>query len=140
MTPPPARSSYSTASTPGSTPLATPRPPAPRPSSSTTCAPRCVFLLGHTELRKELDHISVTADGDGFRIAGIPHGMQNRLKSLTLRVTPAGQITAMRVEEVDGAATQFDFDHSEENVPAKDSDFVFTAPAGVGVIDAMPPI
>jgi outer membrane lipoprotein carrier protein len=28
------------------------------------------FLLGHTELGKELDHIDVTPDGENFRIAG----------------------------------------------------------------------
>jgi outer membrane lipoprotein carrier protein len=98
------------------------------------------FLLGHTQLKKELDNISVTPDGGGFRIAGVPKGMENRVKELSLRVTPAGAITEMKVEELDGATTEFTFTGSVENVPAKDSDFVFTPPAGVAIVNGVPPI
>jgi outer membrane lipoprotein carrier protein len=93
------------------------------------------FLLGHTELKKELDNISVTPDGGGFRIAGVPKGMQNRIKELSLRVTAAGSITQMRMEELDGAVTEFSFTDSQENVPTKDSDFVFVAPPGVAIVN-----
>jgi outer membrane lipoprotein carrier protein len=98
------------------------------------------FLLGHTELQKELEGIDVTPSGANFRIAGIPKGMQNRMKDLILIVTPAGSIVEMKIEEVDGAVTEFTFSESQENVPTKDSDFVFTPPAGVAIVDGTPPI
>ncbi len=98
------------------------------------------FLLGHTQLAKELDTLTVTPDGPSFRIAGVPKGMAQRLKLLTLTVTPAGAIQAMRLEEVDGAVTEFTFSAMQENVPVKDSDFLFTPPAGVTVINGLPPI
>ena len=98
------------------------------------------FLLGHTQLAKELDGISVTADATGNVIAGVPKGMQNRVKRLSLHVTAAGAITAMKLEEVDGATTEFAFSQMQENVPSRDADFVFTPPPGVTVIEGTPPI
>ena len=99
------------------------------------------FLLGHTELKKELDGISVTPElPGGFRIAGVPKGMQNRIKELSLRVTVAGSITAMRLEELDGAVTEFVFSDGQENVSLQDSDFVFVAPPGVTVINGPTPM
>ena len=98
------------------------------------------FLLGHTQLSKELDHLAVTPDGSGFRISGVPKGMEQRVKELSLWVTAAGAIERMRLEEVDGAVTEFAFSDMQENVPMKDSDFVFTPPAGVTVVQGLPPI
>src|ERR1700677_4274719 len=98
------------------------------------------FLLGHTQLSKELDNLTVTPDSSGFRIAGVPKGMAQRVKLLTLGVTAAGAIETMRLEEVDGAVTEFAFSGMEENVPVKDADFVFTPPAGVAVVNGVPPI
>jgi outer membrane lipoprotein carrier protein len=98
------------------------------------------FLLGHTQLAKELDTLTVTPDGANFSITGIPKGMEQRLKLLTLTVTPAGAIQAMRLEEIDGAITEFNFTSMKENIPVKDSDFLFTPPAGVTVINGLPPI
>ena len=98
------------------------------------------FLLGHTQLRKELDNLTVTADGAGFRISGVPKGMEQRVKVLSLWVTPAGAIDRMRLEEVDGAVTEFVFSDLKENVPVKDSDFAFVPPAGVTVVEGLPPI
>jgi outer membrane lipoprotein carrier protein len=93
------------------------------------------FLLGHTELKKELENIAVTPDGSGFRIAGVPKGMQSRVRQLSLRVTSTGSIAQMRLEELDGAVTEFNFTDLQENVPTKDSDFVFVAPPGVTVLN-----
>src|ERR1700733_7296019 len=75
------------------------------------------FLLGHTQLRKELDNLTVVAEGSGFRIAGVPKGMAQRVKLLTLGVTAAGAIETMRGEEVDGAVTEFAFSGMQENGP-----------------------
>src|SRR6202035_4777612 len=65
------------------------------------------FLLGHTQLNKELDNLTVTSSGSGFRITGVPKGMSQRVKLLSLGVTAAGEISQMRLEEVDGAVTEF---------------------------------
>jgi len=98
------------------------------------------FLLGHTQLRKELENLTVTADGPGYRISGVPKGMEQRVKLLSLGVTAAGAIERMRLEEVDGAVTEFVFSELKENVPVKDSDFAFVPPAGVTVVEGLPPI
>jgi outer membrane lipoprotein carrier protein len=98
------------------------------------------FLLGHTQLKKELDNLAVTADGAGFRISGVPKGMERRVKLLSLGVTASGAIEQMRLEETDGAVTQFSFSAIQENVPVKDADFAFVPPDGVSVVEGLPPI
>jgi len=98
------------------------------------------FLLGHTQLKKELEDLTVVAEGSGYRIAGVPKGMAERVKLLTLEVTADGAIKAMRIDEVDGSATEFAFSEMKENVPVKESDFVFTVPSGVEVVNGLPPI
>ena len=98
------------------------------------------FLLGHTQLKKELENLTVTPEGSGFRITGIPKGMEQRVKLLTLDVTDDGAIQTMRIEEVGGAVTGFVFSGMEENVPIKSSEFVFTPPVGVTVVKGLPPV
>jgi len=98
------------------------------------------FLLGHTQLKKELDDLTVVADGSGFRISGVPKGMAQRVKLLSLWVTAGGAIEQMKLEEVDGAVTEFAFSGMQENVPVKDTDFAFVPPDGVSVVEGLPPI
>jgi outer membrane lipoprotein carrier protein len=98
------------------------------------------FLLGHTQLKKELDNLTVAADGSGFRISGVPKGMAQRVKLLSLWVTAGGAIERMKLEEVDGAVTEFAFSGMQENVPVKDADFAFVPPDGVSVVEGLPPI
>jgi outer membrane lipoprotein carrier protein len=98
------------------------------------------FLLGHTQLKKELDGLTVVPDGSGFQISGVPKGMEQRVKLLSLGVTATGSIERMRLEEMDGAVTEFAFTGMQENVPVKNEDFIFTTPTGVSVVDGLPPI
>jgi outer membrane lipoprotein carrier protein len=98
------------------------------------------LLLGHTELKKELDNVVVTPEGENFRITGVPKGMETRVKLLTLHVTPKGSITEMKLEEIDGATTDFKFTEITENIPTDDSDFKFTPPPGVTIVNGTPPI
>jgi len=98
------------------------------------------LLLGHTELKKELDNINIAAEGPNFRITGVPKGMEARVKLLTLHVTPTGSITQMKVEELDGATTEFTFSDISENIPTDDDDFKFNLPKGVTVVNGTPPI
>lgn len=98
------------------------------------------LLLGHTQLAKELTQVTVAPDGANFRITGVPRGMEQRVRLLTLVVTPAGVIQNMKIEETDGATTGFTFSGIEENIPLPSSEFVFTPPQGVPIVDGQSPI
>ncbi len=99
------------------------------------------FLLGHTELRKELEAISVTAaEGGRFAISGQPKGLVDTERQLLLTVTSAGAIERLRMERVDGSVTEFVFSGVEEGVALPDADFRFAVPAGVTVVDGQAPV
>jgi outer membrane lipoprotein carrier protein len=91
------------------------------------------LLLGHTQLAKELDGLTLTLVEGGYTLSGVPKGMGQRLRLLAITVDAAGQIHSLRTEEVDGSVTTFTFTEIRENVPAKDADFVFVAPPGVAI-------
>lgn len=99
------------------------------------------FLLGHTELEKELNNLTLAPAVNGnFTLSGQPKGQENRIRKLTLRVTPAGDITGIEMEEVDGATTRFTFTDQQPDVPIPAQAFHFTPPPGVPVVDAPPPV
>ncbi|HMG01804.1 MAG TPA: outer membrane lipoprotein carrier protein LolA [Edaphobacter sp.] len=98
------------------------------------------FLLGRTQLKKELGSLAITNDTHGIHIAGVPLGMEQRVRRLTLDVTSAGEIQHMKIEEIDGATTEFVFTQVKENIPTREADFVFSPPAGVTVVEALPPV
>jgi outer membrane lipoprotein carrier protein len=99
------------------------------------------FLLGHTQVEKEIDHLDVTPAANGrFTLAGIPHGQEKRVQRLALTVTADGTITAIEIQETDGAETRFSFTDEQPNAPISPATFRFTPPAGVPVVDAMPPV
>lgn len=103
------------------------------------------FLLGHTKLEKELDNLKVTPAGSGeVTLSGTPHYAMSpgdqRVQRIAVTVVAAtGVITGLRIEEIDGTVTEFAFRDMKENVAASDADFRFTAPAGVTVVDGLPP-
>jgi outer membrane lipoprotein carrier protein len=103
------------------------------------------FLLGHTRLEKELDNLQATpTPNNTVTLAGTPHYAMSpgdqRIQKIAVTVLPAtGAITGLRIEEIDGTVTAFTFTNLQENVPTTDADFRFTAPAGVVVIDGLPP-
>jgi outer membrane lipoprotein carrier protein len=99
------------------------------------------FLLGHTKIEAELSGLSVSAaSSSAMLLSGIPKGMEKRVARLTLTVTPAGAISAISIEELDGARTSFVFTGEEANPKLPDSDFHFPKPAGVPVVDAPAPV
>ena len=102
------------------------------------------FLLGHTELQKELKDLSVTLvnlDGQtGYTLWGTPVGMEQRVHALAVTVDARGVIHELRIEETDGAVTTFTFTDMRENVPVTDGEFRFVPPEGVTVIDGGAPI
>ncbi|MGI4757211.1 MAG: LolA family protein [Janthinobacterium lividum] len=103
------------------------------------------FLLGNTRLEKELDGLQASpGPGGTLVLAGTPHYSmgpgEQRVQGIAIRVLPAtGSITGLQIHEIDGTVTDFDFSDTQENVPAADAEFRFTPPAGVVVVNGMPP-
>jgi outer membrane lipoprotein carrier protein len=99
------------------------------------------FLLGHTELEKELGRLSLGSAANGqFTLTGQPRGQENRVSRLTLTVTADGTITGIEIEETDGALTRFTFTGEQPNAPVAAGAFRFTPPPGVPVVNALPPV
>ena len=99
------------------------------------------FLLGHTNLEKEISNLTVAAAPNSeFLLTGQPSGQEKRVTRLTLTVTAAGTITAIEIEEADGALTRFTFTGEQPDTAIPPQTFKFTPPPGVPVVDAMPPV
>jgi outer membrane lipoprotein carrier protein len=99
------------------------------------------FLLGHTNLEKELSKLSLAPAPNGeFVLSGVPKGQENRVSRISLTVTAAGAITGIEVEELDGATTQFKFSGEQPNVPIAATVFSFKPPSGISVVDGPPPV
>jgi outer membrane lipoprotein carrier protein len=98
------------------------------------------FLLGHTEIAKELDGLTLTLVSGGYTLSGVPKGMAQTVQSIGLTVDAAGQILGMRIVQTDGAETSFVFTAIRENVATPDSEFEFTPPPGVTIINGVAPI
>lgn len=98
------------------------------------------YLLGKTKLEKELTGLSLAtevppaAPGD-IVLRGVPKGMEDRVSSVLLEVTPEGEIARMVVSEVDGASTEYRFGNQRENLPIADQRFRFSPPPGVELIE-----
>lgn len=99
------------------------------------------FLLGHTQLEKELTGLRITSATNGqFTLAGVPTGQQQRIHRLALTVTATGSITSIEIEEADGSITRFTFTAEEPNAAVSAAAFRFTPPRGVPIVDALPPV
>ncbi len=99
------------------------------------------FLLGHTELEKELNNLTLTPTANGsFVLSGRPKGQENRVRRLNLTVTADGTITGIEIEETDGAVTRFAFSDQQPNAPIPPDVFRFTPPGGIPVVEATPPV
>ena len=99
------------------------------------------FLLGHTELEKELTGLKATPDGSGaWDLEGVPKGLEQRVSALKITAAADGTIRSMTIEETDGVTNRFEFSGEVGNVPAPNAAFVFTPPAGVHVVEGEPPV
>jgi outer membrane lipoprotein carrier protein len=99
------------------------------------------FLLGHTELEKELNNLTLRPASNGqFTLSGQPKGQEKRVSRLTVTVTAEGAITGIEMEETDGALTRFTFSGQQSNAPIPADAFRFTPPPGVPVVNALPPV
>lgn len=99
------------------------------------------FLLGHTQLEKEMTNLSVAAlPGGQFRLTGQPKGLEKRVSKIELTVTASGVLMGIVITEADGAVTQFSFTGETVNEAIPGDAFRFVPPAGVPVMDAPPPV
>lgn len=99
------------------------------------------FLLGHTELLKEMENLRmVPQPGGEYELTGVPKGMEQRVSALQLTVTGDGAIRRMSIVETDGVTNTFAFHGEQDNAPAPKSDFVFTPPPGVHVVQGTAPV
>jgi outer membrane lipoprotein carrier protein len=99
------------------------------------------FLLGHTKLENELTGLTLSADKAGIvTLAGVPKGQEKRVTKLSITATAGGAILSILIEEGDGARTSFVFSNEEVNPAIPESAFHFAPPAGVPVVDSLPPV
>jgi len=99
------------------------------------------FLLGHTKIESELEGLKLsTGSSAGYTLTGVPKGQQKRIAKLSIGVSAAGVITDIEINEVDGAQTRFAFSDETPNAQIPEGEFHFAPPAGVPVVDALPPV
>jgi outer membrane lipoprotein carrier protein len=99
------------------------------------------LLLGHAKLEQELTGLAIAPQVDGtYLLTGIPKGLEKRVASFSLMATADGVIRSMKVEETDGITNAFVFSDEKPNAAAPDAEFVFNAPAGVKVVEGLPPV
>ena len=106
------------------------------------------FLLGHTKIESELSNLTLVpriasygpTQIHDFILTGVPKGQQKRIAKVMLTVTPEGAIRRIEIDETDGAQTSFDFSNEQTNPQLPESEFHFTPPAGIPVVDAPPPV
>lgn len=97
------------------------------------------FLLGHTDLAKEMNSLTLAAAPNGcFTLTGQPKGQEKRVARVSLTVTAQGIILAIEIEETSGALTRFSFTGEQPNAAIPADTFRFTPPVGVPVVNALP--
>lgn len=96
------------------------------------------LLLGHTNLSRELDGLSLAQVAGGYTLAGTPKGMSARLRTVLLTIDLQGRIRQLRLIEPDDAETTFDFTDIQENVPTNGTEFRFNPPPGVVIVPGQP--
>jgi outer membrane lipoprotein carrier protein len=98
------------------------------------------FLLGKTKLEKELRGLSPAPDlqpvdpGDVL-LRGVPKAMSGRVNQVLLEITPKSRIERIVIQEADGSTTEYRLSDLKEDLQISDSQFRFTVPDGVEVID-----
>lgn len=106
------------------------------------------FLLGHTKIESELEGLTLTRriETEGsvqthdLILTGVPKGQQKRITKIAITATEDGSIKSLEIDETDGAQTVFYFSNEQANPALPESEFHFTAPAGVPVVDALSPV
>ena len=99
------------------------------------------FLLGKARIVKEFDDIDIVNgaklhSAGNVVIGGTPKHMADRISKILFEVTKEGQIQYISIEEVDGSVTEFAFSNIQENLSMADSQFKFTPPAGIELVES----
>ena len=97
------------------------------------------YLLGHTKLQNEFTNLQLATEspkqaGDVV-LTGVPKGMEDRVQQVQLEITPSDEISRIRVEEIDGSVTEFQFSDMQQNIAVKPDLFHFVAPPGVEIVE-----
>ena len=100
------------------------------------------FLLGKTQLTKELDGLTVAEVNGLYRLTGVPHFATSRngssqMSSLVLDVNAEGEIQRIQSTQADGTTITFVLTGQEKNPVVAGDAFRFVAPAGVKVVDGL---
>ncbi len=99
------------------------------------------FLLGHTKLEKELTDLTMKPATQGeITLTGKVKGQEKRIDHISLTVTTDGEISAIVIEEADGATTSFHFTRQQTNAAIPETLFHFAPPKGVPVVNGLPPV
>jgi outer membrane lipoprotein carrier protein len=106
------------------------------------------FLLGHTKIESELDRLTLvprieiqgSVQTRDLILTGVPKGQQKRIAKVSIAAAESGAIKSLEIDETDGAQTVFYFSNEQTNPVLPDSEFHFTPPAGIPVVDAPPPV
>ncbi len=98
------------------------------------------FLLGKTNLEKELQGLSLASDYPPLQaqdvvLRGVPQSMADRVSEVLVEVTAGHQIARLVINEVDGSSTEYRFTEQKENLPVADAQFHFIPPPGTETIE-----
>ena len=98
------------------------------------------FLLGKTKLEKELTGLSFAPDIQAWHagdviLRGVPRNMEETVRQVLLEITPENQIARIVLDATDDSITEYRFSNQQENIPVADSQFRFSPPAGIEVIE-----
>jgi outer membrane lipoprotein carrier protein len=102
------------------------------------------FLLGKTQLEKELQGLSFAPDvepmakGDAM-IRGVPQSLSDQVSEIQLEVNSQNEIVRIIIDDVDGSATEYRFSDQKENVAIPAGWFEFKAPAGTETVEGLEP-
>jgi len=98
------------------------------------------FLLGKSKLEKELSGLAFAPEAQPWKdgnsvLRGVPRGLEDRVQSILIEVTPEHQIARILIQGVDDSITEYRLSDQKENLELPDSKFRFTAPAGSETIE-----
>jgi outer membrane lipoprotein carrier protein len=100
------------------------------------------FLLGKTQLEKELQGLSFAPDKTPLSPAdvvlrGVPQGLADQISEMLLEVNPQREIVLIQMQGADGSVTEYRFTDQRTNVSLPEGWFQFKPPAGTETIEGL---
>jgi len=98
------------------------------------------FLLGKTQLEKELQGLSLAPDvpplvaGD-MVLRGVPKALTDRLNQVLVEISTDSSIRRIVLQQSDGARIEYRFGEEKEDAKIADQQFQFLVPDGVEVVE-----